>query len=107
MGEPIQRVSGSLRYFIVSEVQLSLSLVKCINNFFPNFCSFLAGNNISHKDPYIVLFGQERFAYLDYCNITAMTHSLNETSFTSAKRHPHFDERLTCLDNAPGTHFNR
>ena len=107
MGEPIQRVSGSLRYFIVSEVQLSLSLLKCINNFFPNFCSFLSGNNISHKDPYIVLFGQERFAYLDFCNITAMTHSLNETSFTSAKRHPHFDERLTCLDNAPGTHFNR
>lgn len=58
MGEPIQRVSGSLQYFIVSEVKLSLSLLKCIivSPISAVSCQVL----ISHKDLYIVLCGQER-----------------------------------------------
>ena len=100
-----ERTYGMFHYL---KFLLQVSNIKCKKgiNFSPIFtvsCQVI----ISHKDPYTVLFGPERFAYLDFYNITAMTHSLNETSFTSAKRHPHFDERLTCLDNAPGTHFNR
>lgn len=103
MGEPIQHVSGSSRYFIVSEVQLSMSLQKCII-FSPISAIFCQFSTRILKWFYL---GKRGLAYLDFCNITVMTHSLNEKSFTSAKRHPHFDEKLSCLDNAQVTHFNR
>ena len=68
MGEPIQRLSGSLRYFIVSEVQLSLSLLKCIN-FFPNLYSFLSGNNFPQGSLHSFIWAREGLHILIFATL--------------------------------------